>query len=113
MRKELEKISDTNMRARFTGVFERYGVKRGWRGQEEETILLKNIKDEDGNIIADHLWFNHTLGFWSLGELTRGDVISFVARATLYRKGVYGCRTEFDYQLSRPTKIRRVKPTEI
>jgi hypothetical protein len=109
MRKELKKIND--YRGTFYGEFVRKGYKKGWRGTLP-TILLKNIRDENGKLMCDHLWFNYTKGFEALGELEEGAIIQFDARVRPYIKGykgyrddVWDCPIEKDYKLSHPTKI--------
>jgi hypothetical protein len=55
-------------RKRFIGTFERKGKKRAYRGWGtagegyDHTLLLKDIKDDSGRIVADHLWFNSDKG---------------------------------------------------
>lgn len=111
MRKELEKIE--NIRDTFTGVFDRFGVKNGWIGQEK-TVLLKDVKDQNGKIITNHLWFNLTKGFEKL-NLKSGNIVQFCARVKEYEKGYKGYRDdvykliEYDYKLSYPTKIKKIK----
>lgn len=113
MRKELKKIDD--VRDTFTATFVRFGTKNGWNGNVEKTILLKDIKDKMGKIVAGHLWFNYTKGFYML-ILNEGDVVKFNARVKEYTKGYFGHRDdvykpiEYDYKLSHPTKIS--KPME-
>ena len=108
MRKELQKIKE--VRKTFNGTFERFGFKNGYVGQLQ-TVLLKDIHDEENNYITDHLWFNYTKGFQNLGSLKVGDKIKFVARVKQYEKGYKGYRTdvykplELDYKLSHPTKL--------
>ena len=94
----------------FTATVERFGKRRGWRG-EEETILLKNVRFETGALAADHLWW--PAGDWTTG-LQSGDHITFTARVNAYVKGYRG-RNEFrqddtplelDYRLTRPTQVR-------
>ena len=108
VRKKLAEQED--IRAPFSGTFERYGAKFGWRGKEIRTVLLKNIKDIDGNVVSDHLWFTETKRFQSLGELSAGDTISFEARVAAYIKG-YVCRDydarEVDFKLNYPTKMKK------
>lgn len=110
MRKKLEKIGSEERHV-FTGTFVRYGVKSGYRGPLE-TVLLKDIKDKHGKIVADHLWFNNTKGFAKY-DLKEGDRLRFEARVSEYLKGYKGhdewvCiekPLELDYKLSYPTKI--------
>lgn len=100
MRIELSKINGE--RRRFSGRFVREGKKRGYRGRTETTILLVDIRDSEGKIVSDHLWFNLTQQFDSL-ILAEGEVVSFHARVTLYEKGYK--KDTYDYRLSRPTRI--------
>ena len=78
-------------RGAFTGTFVRTGTKRGWRGNIDLTLLLKDINDENGEPICKHLWLNHTKGFRDMekeqGDMEEGDVISFSARVKKYEKG--------------------------
>jgi hypothetical protein len=109
-RDELKKLND--IRTRFKGTFERYGIKTNWNGYPEKTILLKNISNSAGRNVTDHLWFNLTKGFESLGELEAGDIVSFDARVSGYAKGYVNHREgmderQWDYKLSFPTKIAR------
>lgn len=53
MRDGLKKI-DTQ-RVKFTGIFERYGERRTYRGWTEKTILLKNVCNEEGEEVTDHI----------------------------------------------------------
>lgn len=112
MRFELSKIED--QRATFTGEFVRLGIKGGWKGTID-TILLKNIKDIGGRPITNHLWFNYTKGFKSLGDLKEGNLIQFDGRSKAYLKGYKGRRIdvykpfELDFKLSHPTKIKLLK----
>lgn len=118
MRSELKGLGH-NRRHSFIAEFNRYGIKRGWEGAVLETILLINIrlKDNQNKIVANHLWFNKTLGFGALGELKTGDIIEFEGRVDTYEKGYKGRYAEeqgegwaeTDYKISRPTKIRLVK----
>jgi hypothetical protein len=110
MREHLEKIE--NVRDCFTGEFVRFGIKNGYKGPLK-TVLLKDIKDKEGNSVCDHLWFNLTLGFENL-MLQEGDRIEFNARVKQYVKGYFGYREdvykpiEQDYKLSHPTKVRKI-----
>jgi hypothetical protein len=113
MRAALQKI-DTE-RDSFTGVFSKYGLKSNYKGPSTSTILLVNIRDSNGHIVCDHLWFNLTKGFENTGPLAKGDVLRFEARVKRYRKGYVNQRvnidhTTFDYKLSHPTKIKKVAP---
>lgn len=114
MRKELRK--QNNQRKRFSGRFERMGSKDSF-GYTKITVLLKDIRDSSGVVVADHLWFNQTKGFVGLGLLEVGDKISFDARVRPYVKGYVNHREyiderEWDYKLSHPTKFRIEQRTQ-
>ena len=106
-------------RTRFTGTLKRYGMKTGWQGRVEETVLLVEVKDHHGVVVADHLWFNLTKGFDEL-DLKPGDVVEFDARVMPYLKGYKGNREdedlppiERDYRLSYPTKFEKVGEAQL
>jgi hypothetical protein len=119
MRNKLKKID--GVRQSYIGVFERYGLKRRYKPKKvnsewvdtDTTVLLKDITDLKGNLICDHLWFNFTKGFESLGHINNGDHIQFDARSKEYVKGYVNHRDwvderEIDYKLSHPTKFKIV-----
>jgi hypothetical protein len=113
MRQELKKMAE--QRELFRGEFKKYGLKTGYRGPSTETILLTSIRDSNGNLICDHLWFNMTKGFEQLGTLKAGDIIQFEARVKKYRKGYINRgagidQSKFDYKLSHPTKVSIIRP---
>ncbi len=109
MREKLSRIKGS--RGTFSGTFVRFGIKNGFKGPER-TVLLKDVKDENGQVVADHLWFNLTKGFKSL-NLIEGDEVEFDARAKEYIKGYKGrnerarleAPLEIDYLLSYPTRV--------
>jgi hypothetical protein len=112
MRTELKKIQGN--RGKFNGIFEKYGSKKNWNGYPETTVLLKEIKDVNGKVVSDHLWFNLTKGFEEIGEINEGDIISFEARVKPYTKGYVNYREGIDdrrtdYRLSHPTKFYIIK----
>lgn len=110
MREKLREIG-CEERHRFTATFSRFGTKNGFKGLVE-TVLLIDVKDANGNIVTNHLWFNKTKGFASL-SLNEGDVVEFTARVDEYTKGYFGRREdvykpiEKDYRLTYPTNIKR------
>lgn len=112
MRNKLKELGTEN-RKTFTGTFERFGWKSGYKG-DIPTVLLLDIKDCDGNTITDHLWFNKTKGFEKL-NLVRGDIVQFNARVSEYIKGYFGYRenvykpAEKDYRLTYPTKLIKIE----
>jgi hypothetical protein len=116
MRKALK--ARNGVRTTFRGTFVRSGTKRGYTGKTLTTLLFKDITDADGNVVSDHLWFNYTKGFEKLSPWQPGDIVEFDARVTCYTKGYAGYREdvcierplEYDYKLSRPSRIVKVSP---
>jgi len=115
MRHALKKLNGE--RRRFTGTFCRFGQKNGWKGRTLTTVLLSDIKDANGRLVCDHLWFNLTKEFDNL-TLKEGTVIAFDARVKLYYKGYQGYREdvdkpiERDFRLANPTKVQVVPYSE-
>ncbi len=112
MRKALEALG-SDERHTFTGVFERFGKKKAFKGGYLTTILLLDIRYQ-GNQVTEHLWFNSTKQF-DKANLEKGDVVQFDARVEMYEKGYAGWRDEDwvdhhpiedDYKLARPTKVK-------
>lgn len=111
MRSKMKNISQ-EIRDTYTGTFERFGHKNGYKGPVE-TVLLLDIKNSKGDIISDHLWFNKTKGLSAL-ELQKGMVVQFNAKVKEYTKGYFGYDfmkqldnpPQQDYKLSHPTKIK-------
>lgn len=100
-------------RSLYTGEFIRTGFKNGFKGPVK-TVLLKDVKDENGQLVTDHLWFNMTKGFED-ANLRPGDIVEFRGKVEKYIKGYTGRREdifdkpiEADYKLSRPTKVRNL-----
>lgn len=100
-------------RGRFSGTFVRLGTKRGWQGRTAQTVLLCDVRDHAGLVVADHVWMALTKSLAVLA-LQPGDVVFFDARVTLYQKGYRGYRegeeatVSWDYKLSRPTRCVKV-----
>lgn len=115
MRQELKKIN--GKRSTFTAVVVREGLKR-FRHHETKTLLLRDIRDGQGNLVADHLWFNLTKGFED-ACLDPGDMVCFDARVKPYTKGYKGRRdcgcgvAQLDYKLSNPTNIEWIESPPI
>jgi hypothetical protein len=106
------------VRSKYNATVERFGTKSSF-GHLTPTILLRNIKDENKEIITDHVWF--TQGKWCK-ELKPGDNFNFEARVKPYEKGYRGHReeiliergygTEISHRLSNPTKIEIISRKE-
>ena len=94
----------------FTATVGRFGRRLRY-GREEETILLKRVRFDDGKLATDHLWLK--AGTWTTGLESRHR-IAFSARVKEYVKGYQGDDPERqagppmlrDYGLSRPTNVR-------
>lgn len=104
MRKELAKLNGS--RLLFSAVFGRYGTKTNYNGFPQETIMLADVRFENGDLATEHIWFTVGKRLESIGHLSENDKISFEARINTYRKGYY--KDDFDYKLSNPTKIKKL-----
>ena len=110
MRELLKEIK--NVRATFTAEFVRYGTKSGYVSNIE-TLLFKNVKDLEGKLLTDHIWFTTNKSFDKL-KLNVGECIKFDARVKNYEKGYKGYREDVyipiaqDFKLSHPTKIIKI-----
>ena len=97
-------------RKTFTARVERFGKKPGYTGYSEETILLREVKDDaTGEVVTDHLWFTYSKGF-EVARVKEGSRIRFDARVKSYAKGYVNHalgahHKKRDYRLSHPTKI--------
>lgn len=89
-------------RVTLTAVFRKYGIYRG-RGCTGRSILLGQIRDLSGRLLADHIWINYTAGFDAVGELCRGDIVRFTATVDEYVKGYRG--EKIDDRLARPPAV--------
>lgn len=101
-------------RGKFSAIFKRHGVYRGFQGHHVPTALFIDVKDESGQVVTDHIWFNVGKYIHELA-LQPGDEVFFVARVTKYWKrnpeAAYDddapVRVQ-DYRLSWPTKMRKL-----
>lgn len=103
MRKELEKLDSVRMS--FTATVGRYGTKKNYHGYQEATICFVNVKDEDGNVMTDHIWFTVGKRIREMNLLLNQSV-KFDARVSEYRKGYF--KQGFDYKLNNITKIEKI-----
>lgn len=111
MREKLRELGNEE-RYTFSGEFVRFGTKPAFKGPFPiKTVIFANVKDENGNLVADHIWFTCTKGFEAC-NLQEGDIVQFDARVGVYEKGYAGRRCietykpiELDYNLKYPTKI--------
>jgi|SRR5579862_1443914 len=102
------------IRSTFRGTVARFGTKPAYRGYPIPTVMLSDVKDKTGKVVADHIWFVIGVQMQRL-NLQVGDEVIFDARVTEYEKGykgyredVYDAPIEVDYRLSNPTKVRKV-----
>jgi hypothetical protein len=103
MRKELGKLMTTRMS--FTAKVGRFGTKKNYHGFPEPTICLCDVKDLNGDILTDHIWFTVGKTISKL-NLSEDDIIKFDARVNSYRKGYY--KDDYDYKLNNISKIERL-----
>lgn len=101
-------------RGRFTAQISRFGLKRSSFGTQP-TCLVKDVRDESGDLITDHLWFR--VGKLLRGlALAEGDEIEFYATVGSYEKAdpdlwMYeddGHHRITDYCLKYPNGIRKL-----
>ena len=113
MRKKFKSME--GKRCTFIATVGKFGKKSAWKGEDETTILLLDIKDESSNPLEDHVWMVCRKRIKEC-NLEIGDIIQFNARVTLYRKGYREDDDEnpfrFDYRLSFPTKIAKIGVNE-
>lgn len=69
------------------------------------TVLLHDVKDESGNIVASHLWLNRAKPFYE-AKLVYGDVVQFTGLVMRYKKGAYGTITDFN--IRHPSHVKNV-----
>jgi hypothetical protein len=108
MRKALQKMDAE--RGKFTAIFECYGSKMAFRGRTDTTLLFREVRNSEGMLVADHLWFVTNKEFEKY-SFRKGDMISFEARVKEYKKGYQGLPggmnkpAKTDYKLSHPTRV--------
>ncbi|WP_141505091.1 hypothetical protein [Paenibacillus luteus] len=101
MREQLQALE--GKRSIFTGEFEKVSGKKEHSGSGP-AVLLCNIKDQSGQLLADHLWIEYSQEFEAM-KLKRGEQIVFRARVGQYQKGKTG--QIVDYKLYYPSNIQR------
>jgi len=102
MRKVLARKYQTNKRETYKATFVRFGKRSNYKYGDKKTILLENVVDNRGFLVADHLWMDCGKQFDKIG-LRKGDKFRFDARVKIYVKGYE--KDRFDYGLSYPSKI--------
>lgn len=101
MRTELQELE--GIRGIFIGEFVKVSGKKAHSGKGL-AVLIRNIRQEGGTKLADHLWLNYSEEFEML-QLQESETIIFRARVREYLKGKHGETT--DYKLQYPSKIQR------
>lgn len=86
----------------FTATFRRFGWKKFMGQYVAKTLLLVDVKDKDGKVVTDHLWFKCGRGFDKLG-LEKGDQVQFHAKVGTYSKG-----DGYDYHLEYPEHLVKI-----
>lgn len=102
MRDKLKALE--GIRGIFTGEYIKVSGKKEHTGTGP-AVLLRNVKDQNGQLLTDHIWVNYNQAFEDL-QLQEGDTIIFMARVGKYTKGK-GNRIE-DYKLHYPSQIQRL-----
>lgn len=114
-RKYLKQLIDNKNELRsYTGMFYKYSVRRTRGGSYKRTVLIKNIRDSDNRLIADHVWFRCTTDFVILGILEKGDILQFKSRIKMYLKGYVNVKEGIDnrrteYTFTQPSSVKMVK----
>ncbi len=113
MRNELKKIC--GQRRRFNGIMVRVGKRNHYRGSRLDlyTILFRDVKDEEGNIVADHLWLDCVPTFTALHP-SYGDIVEFEGTVESYIRGV-SSRRNYYYTgtMSLDYTIRNIKNSRV
>lgn len=91
-----------------TGKFDYLGNRKSYYGRYIPTALVQNIRDTDGNLLKDHLWFKNAKPFKYLKNNT---TISFKAKVTGYMKGYNNDPNEpskliIEYQLTDVSNVK-------
>lgn len=86
---------------RFTAQMVKYGSYRNKStGENHNTILFKDVKNEKGEILTDHAWVKED-SYTKNIKLEKGKIYSFEAGVGVYNRG----KTSKDYQLR---KVRQI-----
>jgi hypothetical protein len=86
----------------FTAEFIRYGHAAN---NAMTTVLLNDVKDERGCIVASHLWLNKAKPFYA-ARLINGDIVQFTGLVMRYKKGTYGMVT--DFEICYPSNVKNI-----
>lgn len=89
----------------FTAEFVRFGKKGYDYAIQHTTVLLENITDSSGRIVAYHLWVNGAKPFYE-AKLNYGDLVKFDGEIIRYAKG-----NTVDFALDKISNVRNVTDT--
>lgn len=118
MRSELKAVG-LGEKHTFTAEFVKYSNKMSRAKVPIQTLLFQNIKNEEGKVVADHIWFVTNKEFEQF-KFHYGNIVQFDAYVEEYVKGYFGIRENrrhhhkkmaLDYSLSRPTEIKKLRNT--
>jgi len=91
-------IDQLGKRGRYKGKFVRTGIRPTSKGYIQ-TVLLIDVHDNEGRLVASHCWFDALECFRRI-NLMYGDIVAFSARVEPYSKGNY-----MDYKFSCPKHV--------
>jgi hypothetical protein len=86
-------------RRTYTGEFVKYGFMDCNR---RRTILLQDIKDEQGNLVTRHLWIAKPRYFME-ARLNNGDIVEFTGVVRRYCKGSFT-----DFTIVNPQHVKNI-----
>jgi hypothetical protein len=92
-------------RRTFTAEFIRYGKKGYDYAIQHTTVLLENVRDSTGRIVAAHLWINGAKPFYE-AKLNYSDLVRFEGEVIRYGKS-----KGFDFAISNISNVRNVSDT--
>lgn len=98
MREILKSFENTKIEV--TARICQHGIKSGYNKEKlgvVKTLLLKEVRDSDKNLLSDHLWMK---AYHNLSELEIGETIKFKATVIKYKR-IDGT---VDYGLTYPSK---------
>ncbi len=89
MKKELKKIMPT-ARQIFTAVIGRIIIKNTYHGFPEETLILRNLKNTEGQILTDHILINKSKSTAILFDIASqgltNQIVTFSGKIMKYTK---------------------------
>ena len=86
----------------FTGEFVKFGHAAN---NLLTTVLLQDVKDESGCIVASHIWLSKAKLFYQ-AKLNHGDPVMFTGLVMRYKKGLYGTVT--DFTICCPSNVKNI-----